>query len=161
MSANLSRRLFLTTTAATGAGLLIGCHVPPPEPPAVKTTPPAPTTEKPVATSKAETFVPNAWIRVAPDGLVTVIIDKAEMGQGIETSLSMLVAEELEVDVAKIKTEFAPADPVYKNPLFGMQATGGSSSIRGSWKPLRSAGAAALMMLIVADVLTSIVVVSL
>jgi isoquinoline 1-oxidoreductase beta subunit len=149
MSTNLSRRLFLQSAGAAGAGLIIGCHVPPPEDAAKKTPPADPTTAKPAEAKKpGETFAPNAWVRVAPDNTVTVIIDKAEMGQGIETALPMLVAEELEVDVAGIRTEFAPPDPVYKNPLFGMQATGGSTSVRGSYKPLREAGAAARIMLI-------------
>jgi isoquinoline 1-oxidoreductase beta subunit len=146
----LGRRLFLQTTAAASAGLVIGCHVPPPD------APPAPKPEATEAKKDAPApavadgppFAPNAWVRVAPDGFVTIILDKCEMGQGVETSLAMLVAEEIEVDLASVKTSFAPVDPVYKNRLFGMQATGGSTSIRAAWKPLREAGAAARIMLV-------------
>lgn len=151
MSATVSRRLFLQVTSALGAGLVIGCEVTPPVTPDKKVEPtpdgkPATTAEKPATPS--EPFAPNAWIRVAPDGAVTIILDKVEMGQGVETSLPMLVAEELEVDLATIRTEFSGADPAYKNPLLGFVATGGSSSIRASYKPLRLAGAAARLMLI-------------
>jgi isoquinoline 1-oxidoreductase beta subunit len=92
-------------------------------------------------------FKPSPWLRIAPDGTVTVVIDRSDMGQGVTTALAMLVAEELEVDPAVVRTEFAPADPVYTNPELGEQATGGSTSIRAAWKPLREAGAAAREML--------------
>jgi len=92
----------------------------------------------------------NAWIRIASDESVTIVIDKSEMGQGIITSLSMLAAEELECDWKKIRWEFAPADKAYFNTIFGMQGTGGSMSIRASWKPMSQAGASAREMLIAA-----------
>jgi len=95
----------------------------------------------------------NPWVRVGDDGIVTVTIDRAEMGQGVVTSLSMLVAEELEVDLARIRTEFAPVDPTYNNPEFGEQSTGGSTSVRTSWVPLRRAGASAREQLITAAAL--------
>lgn len=85
----------------------------------------------------------NDFIRIGPGGEVTVVISHSEMGQGSLTGLCMLVAEELEVDFAALHTEFAPADPRYKNPLWGAQFTGGSSSIRGEWEPLRRAAAEA------------------
>jgi isoquinoline 1-oxidoreductase beta subunit len=72
------------------------------------------------------------------------------MGQGIVTALAMLLAEELEFDWKKVKTEFAPAAPPYFNPLFGLQGTGGSTSVRASWGPLTKAGAAAREMLVAA-----------
>lgn len=95
-------------------------------------------------------FAPNPWVRVARDGTVTIVIDRSEMGQGVTTSLAMLVAEELEVTLDAVRTEFAPADPAYTNAKLGEQATGGSTSIRAAWKPLREAGAAAREMLIAA-----------
>jgi isoquinoline 1-oxidoreductase beta subunit len=88
-----------------------------------------------------------------PDGrddIITVIIDRSEMGQGVLTSLAMLVAEELEVSLDRVRTEFAPAAPAYINNLSGMQSTGGSTSIRNGWEPLREAGATAREMLIAA-----------
>jgi isoquinoline 1-oxidoreductase beta subunit len=70
------------------------------------------------------------------------------MGQGVATALPMLVAEELEADWSRVRIEFAPADKAYTNPLFGMQGTGGSTSVRAAWMPLRKAGAAAREMVI-------------
>jgi isoquinoline 1-oxidoreductase beta subunit len=92
----------------------------------------------------------NPWIRIAADGTVTVIIGRSEMGQGVTTSLPMLVAEELEVPLAKIRAEFAPVDRAYDNPIIGAQATAGSTSIQTSWTPLRRAGAEARERLIAA-----------
>jgi isoquinoline 1-oxidoreductase beta subunit len=81
---------------------------------------------------------------------VTVVIDRAEMGQGVVTSLATLVAEELEVELSRVRTEFAPAGRQYANPLIGSQITGGSTSVRGAWLPLRRAAAAAREALIAA-----------
>jgi isoquinoline 1-oxidoreductase subunit beta len=85
----------------------------------------------------------NPWVRIAGDGAVTVIVDKAEMGQGVVTGLAMLVAEELEVPLTRVRTEFAPVDSVYTNTMLGEQLTGGSTSVRAGWALLRWAGAAA------------------
>ncbi len=91
----------------------------------------------------------NAYVRVEPDGGVILIMPKVEMGQGTFTSLPMLVAEELEVDLAGIQVEHAPPAPdIYG--VQGDQSTGGSTSIRDCWVPLRKAGATARMMLIAA-----------
>ncbi|HKY87689.1 MAG TPA: xanthine dehydrogenase family protein molybdopterin-binding subunit, partial [Pseudorhodoplanes sp.] len=87
------------------------------------------------------------WLRIAPDNSVTVMIPSAEMGQGVTTSLPMLVAEELEADWRTIRTEFAPADRIYANPKIRSQSTHGSNSIRGFFDPLRQAGATAREML--------------
>ena len=83
----------------------------------------------------------NKWIRISDDGTVTVTINHSEMGQGTLTGLAMLVAEELDVALAQVRTVFAPAATPYRNPLFGEQTTGGSTSIRGEWERLRLAGA--------------------
>ena len=72
------------------------------------------------------------------------------MGQGVRTSLAMLVAEELDVDWSKVKVEQAPAGEPWFNPLYGIQATGGSTTVRAAWKPMREAGAKARAMLIAA-----------
>jgi isoquinoline 1-oxidoreductase beta subunit len=96
------------------------------------------------------TFAPNAWIRIGTDGMVTIIVDRSEMGQGVTTALPMLVAEELEANWDAIQFEFAPTDPAYVNPAFRVQGTFGSSSVRVAWEPLRKAGAAAREMLIAA-----------
>jgi len=131
------RREFLKKSTTAGTGLILGFYLP----------------GKFAALAAAPPLEPaamNAWVRIAPDDTVTIVIDKAEMGQGIITALAMLLAEELEFDWKKVKTEFAPAAPVYFNPLFGLQGTGGSTSVRASWGPLSKTGAAAREMLIAA-----------
>src|SRR5262249_20667482 len=96
-------------------------------------------------------FAPNAFIRIAPDGTVTLVMHKVEMGQGTYTSMSMLLAEELEVDLSQVRLEHAPPDDaLYAEPFFGVQETGGSTSVRGNWEPLRRAGAQARSMLVAA-----------
>jgi isoquinoline 1-oxidoreductase subunit beta len=97
-----------------------------------------------------EAFAPNAFVRVGTDDGITVIIGKSEMGQGVYTSLPMIVAEELDVNPERIRVEFAPVDRAYFSPMMPMQFTGGSSSVRTSFEPLRAAGAAARAMLIAA-----------
>ena len=127
----VTRREFLEVAGAAGASLLIGFTLTGCEP-----APAGPPLE------------PNAWLRIGPDESILVIVDRSEMGQGVATSLPMLLAEELEADWSKIRFEFAPADPKYNNLLFGMQGTGGSSSIRAAYTALRKAGAAAREVLI-------------
>src|SRR6266702_1832532 len=131
----VSRREFLETTAAAGAGLVIGFHLPP---------------GGRFAAAAAAPFAPNAWLRISPDNSVLIVVDRSEMGQGVTTALPMLVAEELDADWTKVKIEFAPADKAYTNPMFGMQGTGGSTSVRAAYTPLRKAGAAAREMLVAA-----------
>jgi len=126
----MERRDFLHVTGTLTAGLVIGFRIP---------------DRRGVAP-----FAPNAWLRIGTDDSVLVIVDRSEMGQGVTTSLPMLLAEELEADWTKIRFEFAPADKAYINQLFGIQGTGGSSSVRAAWKPLREAGAQARTMLIAA-----------
>ena len=126
-----TRREFLTVGAASGASLLIAMALPaaarrvfePGEPPAA--------------------LEPNAWLRVDPSGGVTVTVAKSEMGQGVLTSLPMIVAEELDADWGSVRYEQAVADQKY-----GSMGTGGSHSVRGSYQTLREAGAAARMMLV-------------
>ena len=133
----LDRREFLKKSAAGGTALVIGCYLPG-KYEALAGKPPSDPTAL------------NAWVQIAPDDSVTLIIDKSEMGQGISTALAMVLAEELDLDWKKIKTVFAPAAPQYFNPIFGLQGTGGSSSVRGSWEPLAKAGATARELLIIA-----------
>jgi isoquinoline 1-oxidoreductase beta subunit len=135
MATNLAvdRRTFLKTSAASGAALLIGFHLP------AGATDPAQAQEKP----QINPF--NAWVRITPDDHVTLILGKSEMGQGIMTALPMILAEELCLDWKHVKIEQAPT-----NPKIYDHGTGGSGSIAGSWLPLRQAGAAAREMLIAA-----------
>lgn len=104
-----------------------------------------------LSAAAAKPFEPNAFVRVAPDNTVTIIIKHHEMGQGVTTGLSTLVAEELDADWNQIRTEFAPAsDALYKNLIFGFHATGGSNSIANSFDQMRMAGATARAMLVAA-----------
>ncbi|MBV8501424.1 MAG: xanthine dehydrogenase family protein molybdopterin-binding subunit [Paucibacter sp.] len=100
------------------------------------------------AIAATSTFTPSAWLRITPDNLVTVICGSSEMGQGVLTAIPMLVAEELDADWAQVRVEQAPADKAYNNPAFNMQGTGGSSTVKAHWMPLRQAGAAAREMLV-------------
>jgi isoquinoline 1-oxidoreductase beta subunit len=101
--------------------------------------------------STAGKFAPNAFIRIAKDGTTILVMPQVEMGQGVYTSIPMIIAEELDADFSKIVLEHAPPnDKLYGNPVFGLQATGNSNSIRAFWKPLRAAGATARAMLVAA-----------
>ena len=96
-------------------------------------------------------FEPNAFIRIDSAGKTTLVIPQAEMGQGVYTAIAMILAEELDADFAQVVIKHAPAsDKLYANPLFGIQATGNSNSIRSFWEKLRGAGASARAMLIAA-----------
>ncbi|MFA6117787.1 MAG: xanthine dehydrogenase family protein molybdopterin-binding subunit [Sphingomonas sp.] len=94
-------------------------------------------------------FAPNAFVRIAADDSVTVVIKHIEFGQGPATGLSTIVADELDADWGQMSIEFAPAnDPLYKNLMFGTMGTGGSTAIANSWMQMRNAGAAARAMLV-------------
>src|SRR5438105_13811197 len=83
---------------------------------------------------------PNAFVRIAPDETVTVELAHSEMGQGVWTGLAMLIADELDADWSKVRVEHAPAAPAYAHPLFGMQATGGSTTTRAEFQRYREVG---------------------
>ncbi len=139
-SSRLSRRQLLKSSTAIGGALVIATYLPLPA--LAADAPAAPKLEP----------KPNAFIRIAPDDTVTVIVKHLDKGQGIATGLSTIVAEELDADWAQMRAEFAPANAaLYNNLLFGpIQATGGSSSTANSWMQLRLAGAAARAMLVAA-----------
>src|SRR5258707_1054601 len=103
-------------------------------------------------TAGADSFVPNAFIRIASDGQIVLTMPYVEMGQGTYTSIPMLIAEELEVDLKQVRVEHAPPnEKLYGNPLLGgIQATGNSNAIRAAWQPLRQAGATARTLLVAA-----------
>jgi isoquinoline 1-oxidoreductase subunit beta len=103
----------------------------------------------PPAGSAGGEFAPNAFIRINSEGNTTLVMPQVEMGQGIYTAVAMILAEELDADYARVTLEHAPPnDKLYGNPLFGIQVTGNSNSVRAFWKPLRNAGAAARAMLV-------------
>jgi CO/xanthine dehydrogenase Mo-binding subunit len=128
----LSRRDFLTAGVAAGAGLVIGFHLP----------------HGNSSGAAKDTFAPNSYLKITPDGKITVVVARSEMGQGVRTSLPMILAEELEADWKQIFIEQAGA-----STLYGDQTTGGSASVRTTWDPMRKAGAAAREMLISAAAL--------
>ncbi len=130
---NPDRREFLATTAAAGVGLLLAFSLTS----CVRAGP---------QRGEGDGFRPNGWLRITPDGRITVWVDEAEMGQGVHTALPMLVAEELEVDLRMVQVEQAPVD----NAVYGWQYTGGSTSIREGWERFRQAGAVAREMLLAA-----------
>ena len=131
----MNRRTFLISTAA--GSLAVGCAL-------------GPTGGKIWRHhQRTGTFQPNAWLRILPDNTIVFTLDRVEMGQGTTTSQAAMVCEELEVEPAKLVIEYAEASRSYDNPdkQINIQITGGSTSTRGSWKPLREAGAVAREML--------------
>ena len=132
---SVSRRTFLKASAVAGGGLLLGVVLP-------------------LAGGEANaagtnSFEPNAFIRIAGDGKIVLIMPYVEMGQGTYTSIPMLIAEELEVDLSQVSLEHEPPnEKLYANPLLGVQATGNSNAVRAAWQPLREAGATARTMVI-------------
>jgi isoquinoline 1-oxidoreductase beta subunit len=132
---NLSRRALLQAAAAAGGGLVLSVSFP----------------FAGDAAAAGEGFAPNAFVRIGSDGQIVLTMPYVEMGQGTYTSIPMLIAEELEVDLKQVRLEHAPPnEKLYANPLLGVQATGNSNAMRGAWKPLRQAGATARTMLVAA-----------
>lgn len=127
----LTRRSFL----ASSAGLVLAVHLP---------------MAGRAAAQTGAAFAPNAFVRVAPDNTVTVLVKHIEIGQGANTGLPILVAEEMDADWSQMRAEAAPVDPVYNNTVFGVQGTGGSTGLSNSYTQMRQAGAAARAMLVAA-----------
>ncbi len=135
---SINRRYFLKSAVSLTGGLILAFYLP------TKTRLAAA-----VESTIAMEINVNAWLQISPDDTITILVAHSEMGQGVYTSLPMLVAEELEADWSKIKVEMAAGvGGIYKNPLIGQQLTGGSTSIRSRWQSLRTVGAAARDMLI-------------
>jgi isoquinoline 1-oxidoreductase beta subunit len=136
----LKRRAFLQATATLSSGLVVAFCMPLGLRRAFAQGGKAP----------APVIPPNAFVRIAPDNSVTILLKHSEMGQGIWTSLPMVVADELDCDWSKVHVEHAPAAPAYAHTAFGMQMTGGSTSTWESYGQLRQAGATARALLIAA-----------
>jgi isoquinoline 1-oxidoreductase beta subunit len=132
----LRRREFIKTGAAIGGGLLVSLY-----------TPLASDSGSTIAAAEKDVAL-NAFVRIAADESVTVISAHSEMGQGIYTSLPMLLNEELQADWSKIRVEAAPVDKVYNHPVFGVQMTGGSTTSPAEWERYREMGATARVMLV-------------
>jgi len=136
-ASNLSRRRLLQAGAAAGGGLMLSLSLP--------------FVGRHSEALAADEFAPNAFIRIGSDGRIVLTMPYVEMGQGTYTSVPMLIAEELEVDLKQVQLEHAPPnEKLYANPLLGVQATGNSNAMRGAWEPLREAGATARTMLVAA-----------
>jgi isoquinoline 1-oxidoreductase subunit beta len=133
----MTRREFLKKSL-TGAGLVL----------AVSFSPSGLRILSAEEAGKDSVFSPDVWLEITPRNIVNVIVSKSEMGQGVYTSLPMIVADELDADWKQVRFKVAPAEDKYKDPVWGSQATGGSSSIRHMTEPLRKAGAAAREMLV-------------
>ena len=132
---SVSRRRFLQASTAASGGLLLSLALP--------------FARGEAASPGIGGFAPNAFIRIERNGQIVLIMPYVEMGQGTYTSIPMLIAEELEVDLSQVRLEHAPPNPkLYANPLLGVQATGNSNAVRGAWQPLRQAGATARTILI-------------
>ena len=134
----IQRRDFLKVSVAASGGLLIGFHF--------FGVSQLASAQPPLGNS----FMPNAFVRIGADEQITVIVNHSEMGQGVYTSLPMLLADELDADWSKIGYEPAPVNPKYNHPVFGVQMTGGSSSVYSGLQQFRQAGAAARALLIAA-----------
>jgi isoquinoline 1-oxidoreductase subunit beta len=133
---DVSRRRLLVGALATGFVFAFHLPIGAAEPPLTKDPADGP-------------FAPNAYIRIDEAGQVTLIMPQVEMGQGIYTGVATILAEELDADLAQVALQHAPPDEkLYANPLLGVQATGGSTSVRAFWTPLRKAGATARAILI-------------
>src|SRR5580658_2880341 len=135
-AAGLGRRVFLQRAAWMSGGLVLAVALP-----AVRGGPRA------AAVSGSQL---NAWLRIGTDDSITILVDRSEMGQGVYTALPTLIAEELEVDLSRIRIAAAPPGDAYVNVLNGGQVTGTSNSVPEAWEKLRKAGAQARSMLIAA-----------
>ena len=132
----VGRRDFIKTGAAIGGGLLVSLYSP------------LPGGSSLASAAEEKQFALNAFVRIGTDESVTVISAHSEMGQGIYTSLPMLLNEELEANWSNIRVEAAPVDKVYNHPVFGVQMTGGSTTSPAEWKRYREMGAIARLMLV-------------
>lgn len=141
VKAELDRRSFLKATLTAGGTLMFGLHLP---------TRSRAEERFGINETTAPDFQPNAFIKIAPDGKATIVVGQAEMGQGVLTSLPMIVADELELDWKDVRFEHGPPGKEFINPALGGQITGGSASVRGLFDPLRKAAASAREMLIAA-----------
>ncbi|PQA83354.1 aldehyde oxidase [Limnohabitans sp. TS-CS-82] len=130
-----SRRSFLKASAAVSGGLMLGFNLP---------------GTQGEAMAAGTVYTPNAWVHIADNNVITLLSARSEMGQGVYTSMPMLIAEELNVDIKQIKVVAAPPAAVYVNALLGAQITGGSTSVRDGWEKLRIAGAQVREMLLTA-----------
>ena len=139
VATEFKRRDFLKATVTLGGGLLISAYIPQWN-----------KTSAATLVDATHPFAPNAFVRVGTDDSITIIANHSEMGQGVYTSLPMMLAEELECDWTKVRVEPAPVDPAYNHSVFGLQMTGGSTTTTSEYDRFRKMGAMARIMLIAA-----------
>jgi isoquinoline 1-oxidoreductase beta subunit len=132
----LSRRSFLRVSATAAGGLLVSLYLD------------FPLTAQEGAQPKPKTYPPDAFVHIKPDGKILITVNRLEFGQGVQTSLPMILADEMDADWSQVIAELAPAADVYKDPLFGIQMVGGSGSIAHSFQQYRELGARTRAMLV-------------
>src|SRR6059058_2138077 len=135
----VSRRGFLKAGAGATGGLVLGFMLPA-----------GGRLARAAEAARPAVSAPNAFLRIAPDNTVTVMVNRLEFGQGVHTALPMLIAEELDADWSQMRAELAPAGDAFKDPMMGMQMTGGSGSVAHSFVQYRETGARARAMLVAA-----------
>src|SRR5215471_12963696 len=133
---SLSRRSFLRVSTNAAAGLLVSLYLD------------FPLLAQEGAKPPAKVYPPDAFVHIKPDGKILITVNRLEFGQGVQTSLPMVLADELDADWSQVVAELAPAADVYKDPLFGIQMVGGSGSIAHSFQQYRELGAKARAMLV-------------
>ncbi len=134
---HLNRRSFLRVSSVAAGGLLVSLYLDFPAF-AQEGTPATP----------PKVYPPNAFVHIRPDGKILIAVNRLEFGQGVQTSLPMILADEMDADWSKVEAELAPAADVYKDPLFGIQMVGGSGSIAHSFQQYRELGAKTRAMLV-------------
>src|SRR5437763_8130121 len=132
---NLNRRSFLRTSTVATGGLFVSLYL---DLPAFAQAP------------TAKVYPPDAFVHVRPDGKILITVNRLEFGQGVQTSLPMVLADEMDADWSQVVSELAPAADVYRDPVFGIQMVGGSGSIAHSFQQYRELGARTRAMLVAA-----------
>ncbi len=135
---HLSRRAFLRTSATAAGGLLVSLYLDAPQA-AQETAAPA---------QQPKAYPPNAFVEIRPDGKIVIQVNRLEFGQGVHTSLPMILADELDADWSQVVAQLAPAGDVYKDPVMGIQMVGGSGTIAHSFQQYRELGARTRAMLV-------------
>jgi isoquinoline 1-oxidoreductase beta subunit len=136
---NLNRRSFLHVSAAAAGGLLVSLYLNLPA-----------SAQEGNQTPPAKVYPPDAFVHIKTDGKIIITVNRLEFGQGVQTSLPMILADEMDADWSQVVAELAPAADVYRDPLFGIQMVGGSGSIAHSFQQYRELGAKTRAMLIAA-----------
>src|SRR6266478_9189142 len=134
----LSRRSFLRVSATAAGGMIVSLYLD------------LPLAAQEAGQPKPKVYPPDAFVHIKPDGKIVIQVNRLEFGQGVQTSLPMILADEMDADWSQVVAELAPAADVYKDPLFGIQMVGGSGSIAHSFTQYRELGAKIRAMLIAA-----------